>query len=816
VRGWPRVPGVQWLDVKLASRMLIRYPGLSIVGGLALTIGIPVSLAPIHLINAFNTLPPIEEPHRVLGIEHRDLKRGFDAQPTIYDFERWREAMTSFDVLAATRWKNENVIGDNGLVDIVRGAEITASAFTIARVGAQLGRTLIETDELKGAEPVVVIGHELWQRCFNSAPDVLGRTLQFGRVRRTVVGVMPPGFLFPYRDQFWVPLQARAIDYDIGLGPKLWIFGRLRDGVSRDQAEAEAKIVGLRIATEQPDTHAYLRPDVVTYTKAMTDLGADYSKTYPVYLLSLLLLAVACGNVSTLTLARAATRSNEIAVRTALGAGRGRIVMQLFVESLVLATLAATVGLVLGELAVRRLARLEAAMPYWFDLSVTPLAVGIAAGLALFSAFIAGVLPALRATGKRSYQILQRQNTGAGLRFGAVATVLIVVEVAIAVGGLSGVASVGRGVFRPRSLGDITADEYLTTELRLVSREASMNAATQADLSKRLGPIQEELFRRLSAEPGVRAVSFATDLPGMHHGRAQIELEGDARASDGQRPAVVNFTSVDRGFFEALGQRVTGRDFHARDLDARPRPVIVNRSFVDKVLAGRHPLGRRLRYFSTSPQAPPPWREIIGVVDDLGMNVVDPEKAAGVYHVIAPGQAHPQQLVVRVSGDAIAFVPRLRSILTAVEPGLVLENPVRLDQIFNEQLWQARFTSVAFASIAVVAVVLSAAGLYALMAFSVSQRTREIAIRATLGAKPSIIVRSVVGRALVQLAAGVAIGAWLATVIVPEVMNSFTLTDNWRQMMAAVSVAMVVIGLLACVAPIRRALRIDPVQALRD
>ena len=462
------------------------------------------------------------------------------------------------------------------------------------------------------------------------------------------------------------------------------------------------------------------------------------------------------------------------------------------------------------------MAHFEAAMPYWFDLSVTPLTMAIAAGLALFSAFIAGVLPALKATGKRSYRTLQRQTMGSGLRFGAVATVLIVVEVALAVGGLSGVASVGRGAFRSRSLGDIAADEYLATELRLVPRDASMNAAIHSDLATRLGAIQDELFRRLPAAPAVRAVTFAVDLPGMRHGRAQVELEGADATTSAQRLFVVNLTSVDRGFFEALGQRVTGRDFAARDLEARPRPVIVNRSFVDQVLQGRHPLGQRFRYVSSPPQAPLPWREIIGVVDDLGMNVVDPEKSAGVYHVIATGQAHPLQLVVRVSGDANAFVPRLRSILTAVEPGLVLEHPVRLDQVFNEQLWQARFTGVAFAAIAVIAVVLSAAGLYALMAFSVSQRTREIAIRSALGAQPSVIVRSVVGRALLQLVVGVAIGAWVATVIVPEVMNSFTMKENWRQMLIAVSAAMVAIGLLACAAPIRRALRIDPVQALRD
>jgi ABC-type antimicrobial peptide transport system permease subunit len=203
-------------------------------------------------------------------------------------------------------------------------------------------------------------------------------------------------------------------------------------------------------------------------------------------------------------------------------------------------------------------------------------------------------------------------------------------------------------------------------------------------------------------------------------------------------------------------------------------------------------------------------------VSDLGINVVDPNKGAGVYHVVAYGQIHPPQLLVRVGGDPTAFVPRLRTVLTTIEPSLVLDNPVRLDRVFSEMLWQARFSAVVFTLIAVLAVGLSAAGLYPLMAFSVSQRSREIAIRTTLGARPSEIVRSVVSRALLQLVIGVVLGAGLAVLIVPEVLNSFTLAENWRQMLIAVSIAMIAIGLLACVVPIRRALRIQPVEALKE
>jgi putative ABC transport system permease protein len=810
----PSLPMIQWLDLKLAIRLLLRHPGLTIVGGLALAIGIPIGLAPLHLVQALSRLPPIPDADRVIGIEHRDLKTTHDARPAVDDYERWRDQLTAFETLAAARSQTANVAGDAGLVDIVRGADVTASMFTVVRASAQLGRTLVESDHRKAADPVVVIGDGLWQRYFNRAPDAIGRTLQIGRVQRTIVGVMPAGFLLPYRDQFWVPLQARAVDYGAGLGPKLWIFGRLREGASLDQAAVEAETVGLRIAAELPDTHGHLRPDLLPYTALLTDLTPSFSRTYPAFLLSFLLLLVACGNVGTLTLARVAARTSEITVRHALGAGRARIVAQLFVESFVLASVAAAIGLLLGELAIRRLARMEAALPYWIDLQMTPLTMAAAVGLAVLSAVIAGVVPALKATSRRrSNQLLLRQGTESSLRFGAVSTMLIVGEVAIAVGGLTGAASVARGAFRDPALGDIAASEYLTTTLRLVPTDGSPAGITPDQVGPRLGAVQEDLARRLLAEPGVRAVSFATHLPGMEHGRTAIEMEETGQTVEHH---LVDQAFVDQRFFAALDQQVMGRDFADFDLARRPRPVIVNRSFVDKVLGGRSPIGRRLRHVTVGQEGAAPWRDVIGVVDDLGTNIVDPDKAAAIYHVIAPGQIHPLQLLVRVAGDPSAFEPRLRAVLITVEPGLLPNRATRLDEVFNEQLWQARFTSIAFAAIAAMAVVLSAAGLYALIAFSVSQRTREIAIRAALGARPGVIVKTVLRRALLQLVAGVAIGAWLASVIVPEVTNTFTLKDNWQQMLVVVSAVMVAIGLLACVSPVRRAMRIDPVQALRD
>ena len=819
----PALPRVQWLDFKLASRMLVRHPGLTIVGGLALAIGIPVGMAPMHLANAINAPLPFEDGHRIVGIQYWDVPASDSREPRLHDFERWKQELTSFETLAAARTRSENVISDTGPVEVARGSEMTASAFAVTRVQPVLGRTLAEADELKGAPPVVVIGHDLWQTQFAGASGVLGRTLKFGRITRTVVGVMPSGFRFPYRDKFWVPLQEHAIDYEVGGGPTLWVFGRLRDGVSWEAAQAELTTVAHRIAADHPDTHERLRPEVMVYAHVVTGLRATADRMFPMVAVSLLMLAVACGNVGTLLLARTAGRSNEIAVRNALGAGRGRIVMQLFVEALVLAMLAAGAGLVLAEFTVSRLQSLqlfEANMPFWFDLGVTPAAVAIAFGLAVFSAVIAGLLPALKATGKRAYQTLQRQTGGgSGVRFGATATVLIVVEVAIAVGGLSGVASVARGAFKARPIGEgIAADEYLASRFRLTPIAASPGAADRqrVESARRLAVFQEEITRRLLSEPGVRAMTFAAVLPGMDHDTARIEV--DAGASPSVSPTqVVRVASINPGFFEALGQRVlAGRDFDAHDLRAGERPVVVNRSFVEKALDGRNPVGQRIRFVAAPDQAAQPWRPIIGVVNDLGMHAVDPRKGAGIYQAVAPGEMSSPYLLVRVAGEPAAFVPRLRAIVTDVEPSIVMSNPVPLKEVFSEVVIQAQLTAIIFALVAVIGVVLSSAGLYALMAFSVAQRTREIAIRSALGAAPARIVSAVVKRAFLQLIAGVVIGTGLALLIVPEVLDDSIQAVNWRLMLAGVSTAMLMIGLLACVVPMRRALRIEPVQALKE
>ena len=818
---WPRFPGVSVLDLKLAARLLVKQPGLTLVGCFALAVGIPIALAPMQLVWAINGPLPFPQAERILGLKFWDRTAGDDRLARLDDFELWQRELRSFERLGASRPSRRNVVNEDGRVEVVRGSEVTASTFDILRVQPQHGRLLLASDEVAGTTPVVLISHELWQTRFGGDPSVVGRTVQLSGARHTVVGVMQAGFAFPVLERYWIPLQARAIDYELGAAPTVQVYGRLRAGFDRRAAQAELTAVGHRLARENPERYRHMRLDVLPVAHALSGLRPEPGRVWPIFVMTLLLLGVACGNVGTLMLARTAARSSEIAVRTALGAGRGRIVAQLFVEALVLSVLAAAIGLAIGELLVaQRFEKSVTVLPFWFDLSLRPRSIVYAGGLVVFSALVAGLIPAIRATGRNVFRSLQRVGAGgSGLRFGAVSSLLIVSEVAIAVGCLSVVGMVAGSMSRDLAPAEgLAADEYLAAELAFAIEPPTKASAATHDslLSARLRVTNEEIVQRLRAEPGVRAVTFASVLPGMDHAGGGVEVDGIAARADGEYN-VVRRAWVDVQFFQTLQQpTLAGRGFETGDLKPSGRPVLVNRSFVHNVLHDQNAVGRRIR-FPGRPQDPPaPWLEIVGVVNDLGMNAANPAKGAGVYHPIAPGQLHPIQLLLHATGEPTALIPRVRSIVTTVEPTLMVTEAALLDDVISEMLWQARFTGFVFILIAAIAVVLSAAGLYALMSFTVSERTREIGIRTALGARPRRIIGVVVTRALLQLGAGVIAGAWLGTTLVSQVINDANRAPNWSEVLGAVAAVMLVIGLLACALPTRRALRIEPLDALRE
>jgi putative ABC transport system permease protein len=815
------------LDFKLGFRMLAKYPGLTVVGGLAVAFGIATGAASFEVVRQLVRPDiPLAEGDRLVGVELWDAEAARPEGRALHDLAAWRGALRAVEELGAFRTVERNLITgeDGGRGEPVDAAEISASASGLARVAPLLGRSLVAADEQPGAPAVAVLGHEVWRRRFAGDSGVVGRTVRLGRTATTIVGVMPEGFAFPVAHRMWLPLRATAADLEPRRGPSVHVFGRLAPGVTLAEAQAELATVGARAAARLPQTHARLRPRVLPYARSvlpLPEVGAGGLAAADVFLAMLLVLV--CGNVALLTFARAASREGEIVVRNALGAARGRIVAQLFAEALVLTGVASVAGLAAAQLVLRAFRAVYEAesggrLPFWLQAELSPATLLYAAALAVLGAVIAGVVPALKVTRGLQARLRQSAAGGGGLRFGGVWTAVIVAQVAVTVAFPATAFFARRYVVAIRSLDvGFPAERYLSARLEM-DREAPAGApddTSRAAFVARVGTVARELERRLGAEPGVVGVTFADRLPRTQHPPRRVEVDDAAVMADSGLRHAAGVASVDVDWFDVLGAPVrVGRAFGTADLATDAPPMVVNRAFVRDALGGRNPVGRRVRFAGVARDGtgPGPWYEIVGVAPDLGVIADDPDEGAGIYFPAAPGEATPLHLVVHLRGDPASFAPRLRTVATAVDPTLRLHDVLPLDQV-GASLWtELAFLFKLLTVVSLLALLLSLAGIYAVMAFAVSRRTREIGVRVALGAPPQRVVGAVFARPMAQVVGGLAAGAVLVLLLTRANMRLTARELAWT---AAYMALMLGVCLVACVVPTRRALRVEPTEALR-
>jgi putative ABC transport system permease protein len=498
------------LDLKLAVRMLRKYPWLTLIGGtgMALGVGLSVGLFTMMATFAYPTLP-LEEGDRIVALENVNAAVNDEERPSLHDLVLWREELRSVRDLGGFRTVERNLIADDGGVAPVQLAEMTAAGFRLARVPPLLGRHLVPEDELRGAPPVVVIGYDVWQERFGGDPAVVGRGLRLDGGVHTVVGVMPEGFAFPVNHRFWIPLRTEPAGYARTEGPGLFVYGRLAPGVAVEQAQGELTAIGRRTAAAYPETHAQLRPMISPYTYPLTGMerGVSVWELAQFQVMMSLLLIVVALNVAVLVYARTATRWGEIAVRSALGASRRRIVAQLFAEALVLSLGAAAVGFAVAQLCVRLLVRVSqdgAPPPFWLDYGLRPATLLFTIGLAVLAAVIVGVLPALQATGSRLQGDLRQLGGTTGIRLGRTWTTLIVAQVAIAVAALPAAINIGWSTIREAATRPAyPAEEFLSARLEL---DAGIPPA-EGDASDAFANRLTGLMGRLEAEPAVAGVT---------------------------------------------------------------------------------------------------------------------------------------------------------------------------------------------------------------------------------------------------------------------------------------------------------------------
>ena len=799
-----------WLDVKLGVRMLLKYPALTIVAIFALAVGIPVGLAPMHAADALGANLPEDPDGRIRMLRYWNVGLMVPAPTTLDDADRWRTSLSSFESIGASRIGTYNV-EFAGTEIPMPGAEVTAPTFSMLAVPPVRGRVLRAEDERPGGPDVVVISESMARSLGTAAVDLLGTSIRIGGIPHDVIGVMPEAFRFPWNQQVWLPLRHALKPEGPSEGLPVTIYGRLADGASADSAQAELTAVHIALAAERPDIYGRLNPEVVPTSFMAFGFPKGGLRALPEFAmiqgLMLIPLLIACVNIGLLIFARTATRTSEFAVRTALGASRGRILTQVFTESLVLAIEATGLGLLLLNLLPERIlnAFKFIPMPYWLTPELSGATILRALGLACASAVIAGVIPVVRTTSRSILQSLQRASSQrSGTRFGLTSSVMIVADVAVAVAAFGFAIGIGHRVaitFANESTDGIKADRYLAVTMTMAGGES--------------GAAQDALVERLKSEPGVRAVAVGTMLPRMDHDMRVVEIEGE-EVADGHR---VRRASVVPGFFEALGAPIlAGRAFDGRDVIGSPRTVIVNTSFVENVLGGRSAIGRRLRYRADSNSTPGPWQEIVGVVGHLGMRSLTPDRDDGIYEALVPGSVPRVRLAIETNGEPMALAPRVHEIAREIDARMVIASPTTLDRVFEGDWYIMTAVVGGVALLVGVLLALAASGLYAIMSFTIAERTREIGIRIALGADRRSIAMQVARRAIIQIAIGVALGLPLAASVFLEMQEQSAAPSAWLAVGLALAQGvgiLLFVALAACLVPTRRALRISPVEVLR-
>jgi putative ABC transport system permease protein len=818
--------GFSMLDLKLGGRMLVKHPALTAIATIAVAFAIAVGTVGFEIARqALWPTIPLPDGNAIVALRNWNVADNTSVAASRRDYELWRDGLGTITDLGAVEVEERSVAVGAGPGQPETVANVTASTFALTRVPALMGRTLLDTDERGGAEEVVVIGYDFWKSKLDGAADAVGRVIRISGTPVTIVGVMPRGYGFPQRNDVWRTLHLERLPET---SPSLrYVFGRLAPGHSREEATAQAATIGARAAATFPETHKNVRLQVLSLPDAVSDLPAAAALVLAsINVFLVLLAALLCGNVAMLLFARAVSRERELLVRAALGASRGRLIVQLFAEALLLCAVGAVVGLMVSRFVLARtwtmIEEQTGPLPFWIDMSVSPTTILYAVGLTLFAAAIAGVIPALKVTsGGAGNRLRAASSGGGGLQFGGVWTVVIVAQIALTTMLPIPLLGVGGGTLHDTPAG-FPANAFLTATLEMdrLDGVAASGDTVPAARAVRLEARYGALADRLRQEPGVLDVTYADQMPQLTSGRNLIKLdpgpaaEQDEHCVDGYHCA--GFVSIDPRFFYVVGAPVIrGRALTTADAEQRTRAVLVNETFVDAVLGGRNPIGRRLRFGSKAEPTADSWYEIVGVVPDLSVSEKSTDYTGKrIYQARLPRAVVPLRVAIHLRGDPQRFAARLRELAQATDPALRVIDPKPLPRLVSPDAAGMAFFLELLVSFTVLTLMLSLAGVYAVTAFAVARRTREIGVRVALGARPLHVLTTVFKRPLVQIALGVGVGATLGFGLTNDDLSKVHLDALGNTVVFALTT--ILCCALACIVPTRRALRIQPTEALRD
>jgi predicted permease len=800
-----------WQDARYGARLLANNPGFSIVAIVTLALGIGASTAIFSVVNSVLLRPlPFSQPDRLVRVWEANPKRGYVRNVVNpMNFLDWRDQNRSFVSIAAIAENSANLSLGNGPITI-DAPRVSPAFFSVLGVAPSLGRAFTDDDGIPGHDARVILSYEFWQQQFGGDPGVINRSIQLDDAPVSVIGVLPRGFALPnMKASAWLPFAlVRSADF-AKQGRYLRVVARLKPEVTLTQAQKDMERVATWTAEARPDDNTSWGAIVIPMLK---DATLDVRKPLIVLFSAVgLVLLIACANVANLMLMRGVRRSREIAVRTALGASQSRVVRQFLVESMLLASAGAIGGIAIAHWGLRALLALipdSAPLPRMESIRVDSAVFVFALALACCTTILFGLLPALRLSRVDLHDTLKQGTTRGGLgRNRTLRQSLVAAEIALAL-----LLSVGAGLLL-RSFERLTAVELGFNADRLVSMSVSISPVKYND-----GPKQSRYIERLLAEirntPGVRAASTTDFLP------LASELVSGSCFGFGAEPVVNTATApgsqflvISPGYFHTMGTPFrNGRDFNARDSLSAPGAAIVNQAFASKFFPAGDALGKQL---SVCWSAPNPM-QIVGIVADSRQTRLQDAPAPTIYLANTQAPLGGATLVVRAAGDAQQVLRSVEIAIHRVDRDQPVSDVRTMGSVFSDSASEPRFRMVLLAIFAGLAILLAMIGVYGVVSYSVGQRTQEIGVRMAMGAASASIARMVLREALLVAGLSVAIGL-AGALVATRVMESllFETRPNDPVTLLAACVAVMLVSTLAALLPARRAMRVDPLVALR-
>jgi predicted permease len=808
-------------DFRFAIRQLRKNPGFALTTILTLALGIGATTAMFSLINGVLLRPlPFPDPDRLMMIAPLDesaVALGVPSSMSYPDFFDWRARSRSFDAMASYRHDSHTLTG-SGMPQNLESQTVSSEFFRVLGVNPMLGRGFVIEDEKPGTH-VAVLSYALWQSTFGGDKSIVGRNITLDNKSYTVIGVAPQGFLFPMLNPvpaLWTSLADDATDQKEPLTSQrgaemLAVVARLKSGVSIAQATADVSLIARNLSQQYADTNKRM-PSATVVPELENLVGDTRSALRVLFAAVMFLLLIACANVAGLMLTRASRRRSEIAVRSAMGASRGQIIRQVLVESVLLAVCGGALGVVFSVLLLNTILRfVPQQLPRLHQVAVDGWVLAFAAGVSIVTGVLFGALPAWRMSRLDPSTALRdgtrTMTTGRGQH--RTHNILVVAETAIGLVLLVGAGLLIRSFIRVLNV-DPGFDPHhvLTVSLELPDNQYPSLKRVQ---------FQEELLSRLSALPGVVSASSGYPIPLSHHNIGiGFSIEGRPTAK-GDEPAEP-VTIVTPGFFRTMRIPVIGgRDFLASDDSKAPAVVIIDQTFANKYFPGENPIGKRIKPGLGDGITDSPVREVIGVVGSVKRKGITAETEAQFYLPLKQAIILSPAIVVRTSGDPLAMLGPVRDQVGQLDSNVPIYRVNTLEDYVSLSAAQPRFQTVLITFFAAMALLLSAIGLYAVLAYMVAQRTLEIGLRLALGAQRESVIGLILRRGLMLAAIGLAIGivaSMIFTRFLGEMLYGVKPLDPLT--FVAVSAVLMLVSLIASSAPAYRAARLDPMKTLRE